>query len=686
METPNAHLDDHFLKRLAERYGTPLYVYDLDAISVQVARLRAALPHAELRFAVKANPAAGVLAHLADHGVGGEVITAGEYARALRAGIPPARIILGGPAQDAALQRLARAIPPDLISLDSVGTWAGWQRAPLPQGSRFLVRVNPELDPATHPHLSTGEAGSKFGLPPAAAHALAQTLDAAGVLAGFHVHAGSQLRDLRVHHDVLRTLEPLLKAFPKVRLVNLGGGFAVPDYDLEGLAALVTPWIAERGLQCLLEPGRMLVAAAGTLLTRVLHVKEGVRRHLIGDAGMADLLRPALYAAAHPVRLLRPDPGPPHPTPTDLDGPLCENGDRLARNLTLGEVVPDDLLAVGLAGAYGWTMGSWYASHTRAGEVAVKDGHDVRLRETETLETLWAGERDPQPRSLPGRSARWHHHGPLAERLASVLAAELHDEPGRWSVAVELAAGDKLHYGASESHLAASIIKLLLLGAALDPQTECPAWDERLSISADDVVGGSGVLTLLATGLTPTFGDLLRLMITHSDNTATNMVLDRLGVKAVNAWGEARGLRETVIAGRLQTTPDRWSEAQRRGERARSTAAETAALVRGLCDPDHGWLPARACATATDMLRQTVFRDGLLRFHDPTLATVGSKGGWISGVRHEVAVWHRLDGCWLASAAVLCSEHPDTRYFADHRATRALGRIGSAIEALFTRP
>ena len=673
------------LKQLAERYGTPLYVYDLDGISARVAQLRRAFPMADVRFAVKANPAAGVLSHLAAEGLGAEAITSGEYARALRAGITAGRVVLGGPAQDAALQRLARSVPPDLISLDSEGTWDCWNLHGRPVGTRYLVRVNPALDPATHPHLATGEAGSKFGVATAAALDLATAVAGAGVLAGFHVHAGSMLRDLRVHRDVLTALEPLYAAFPEARVLNLGGGFAVPDYDLGALAELVTPWLEARGLRLLLEPGRMLVAEAGTLLTRVLHVKEGARRHLIADAGMADLVRPALYDAHHPVRLLRSAVDAPDPTPTDLDGPLCENGDRLARNLSLGSVRPGDLLAVELAGAYGWTMGSWYASHTRVGEVAVKAGHDLRLRETERVQDLWAHERDPDPHHPPGRAATWTHHGARAGELMGMLAAELHDEPGRWSLAVHFAGGEWLRYGAEELHPAASTIKLLLLGAALDPAVAHPELSERITVTPDDVVGGSGVIHLLTPGLAPTFADLLRLMMTHSDNTATNMVLDRIGVEATNAWGEVRGLQATRIAGRLHTTPDRWTEAQKRGERARANALELSQLIRGLSDPEARWLPAPACEFAAGMLRQAAFRDSLFRHHDSRVAQLGTKAGWISGVRHDIGVWHAHDGAWLASAAALCSEHPDDRYHLDHRALRALGRIGAAIEALLRR-
>lgn len=391
---------------LARRHGTPLWVYDLRQVDRAVSLLRSLLPDAELAYAVKANASGAIVRHLARAGVGAEAITVGELARSLRAGIAPERIVVGGPAQDTPLRELAREAGVARVSLDAPGQWREWctDAGGWPRATRAFVRVNPGVDPRTHEHMAVGKADSKFGLAPDQALALAREVAAAGVLAGFHVHAGSQLTDPVVHEGVLATLMPLYDALPEARELDLGGGFALPGYPLDRLAELLTEVVEPRGLRLWLEPGRALVAAAGTLLTRVLHVKTGPRRHLIVDAGMADLVRPALYGASHPITpisqhgQLLPDGTTVAPidVPTDVDGPLCENADRLGRDVPLPELEPGDMLAVGMAGAYGLGMGSHYASHTHAAEVAIEpDGSTWLARRRQPLSALWADELAP---------------------------------------------------------------------------------------------------------------------------------------------------------------------------------------------------------------------------------------------------------------------------------------------------
>ncbi len=375
---------DALLGDAAARFGTPLYLYDLAAITAQVERVRQAFPVAELFFAVKANPCGAVLRHLANLGLGAEVISEGELARALRAGIPPERILLGGPRQDAGLTEAAKAAQINWVSLDSTSQAESWLQNPaaINAATKFLVRLNPALDPRTHEHLATGAAGSKFGMSFAETVHVAERLGER--LAGFHVHIGSQISEMSPYDEVFRQLRALLERFPHVTTLDLGGGFAVPDFPLAAFATKVAPFVGTRRL--LLEPGRFLVAASGTLLTRVLHVKDGPVKHLICDAGMADLLRPALYGAHHPIRSLGKD-GPLETV--DVDGPLCENADRLGRGVQLPEVGPGDLLAVSEAGAYGLSMSSRYASSLRPAEAVLSEGQVRLVTERETVEDLW---------------------------------------------------------------------------------------------------------------------------------------------------------------------------------------------------------------------------------------------------------------------------------------------------------
>ena len=387
--TTPAALDEATLQDAAETYGTPLYVYDLDKVSAQVERLRRAFPDAKLSYAVKANPCGAVLRRLAALGLGAEVISEGELARAHRAGFAPERILLGGPRQDAGLVAAAQAAGVGWVSLDSLSQAEAW--ATQPGAVHFLVRLNPALDPRTHEHLATGAATSKFGL------AFDETVRVAELLGdnltGFHVHIGSQIAELEVYDEVFRQLDMLLERFPQVQTLDLGGGFAVPEFPLEAFAEKVRAFVGGREL--LLEPGRFLVAESGALLTRVLHIKPGPVKHVICDAGMADLLRPALYGARHPIRVLGRESGEDGPTELiDVDGPLCENADRLGRGVALPRVTPGDLLAVDEAGAYGLSMSSHYASSLRPAEVVLEGGEMRLVTERERVADLWRLERD----------------------------------------------------------------------------------------------------------------------------------------------------------------------------------------------------------------------------------------------------------------------------------------------------
>jgi diaminopimelate decarboxylase len=264
------------------------------------------------------------------------------------------------------------------------------------------LRLNPDIDPRSHPYISTGLRESKFGVDIGRARAI---LERARGLPGLRVvglscHIGSQITELGPLAESAGELASLSRAlladgYP-LETIDIGGGLGV-DYEGTGvpgpedLAARVLPVLRGLPLRLLLEPGRSLVGAAGTLLTRVLYVKESQgRRFVIVDAGMNDLLRPALYDAVHRIEPVASVPG--EARPADVVGPVCETGDFLARNLPLPELSPGDLLAVRDTGAYGFVMASNYNMRPRPAEVLV-EGDTMRLiRRRETFEDLIAGE------------------------------------------------------------------------------------------------------------------------------------------------------------------------------------------------------------------------------------------------------------------------------------------------------
>jgi diaminopimelate decarboxylase len=369
------------LQTIAEKYGTPIYIYDLETIRQKISHLRQVLPNVNILYAVKANPSGAVLRHLASHGIGAEVITLGELERAYRAGVAKEKIILSGPRQDLPLVERALELKIQNVSLDSVSQWQLWKTVDA-KGVNFYPRVNPALDPKTHEHLATGAAESKFGMTVTEAREVAEDLGKQP--AGFHVHAGSQITEASVYDDIFAALTPLYEMF-KPKHLDIGGGFGVPGFPFELFAQKVTTFADKFGLEVTIEPGRYLVAEAGVLLTKVLHVKQGALHHVIADAGMADLLRPALYGAKHPIRALKQTT---HTVSVDVDGPLCENADRLGRGVTLSEVTQGDLLVVEQAGAYGHTMSSNYASSFRPAEVTIQGDTITLARRRETVDDL----------------------------------------------------------------------------------------------------------------------------------------------------------------------------------------------------------------------------------------------------------------------------------------------------------
>jgi diaminopimelate decarboxylase len=393
------------LSRVAREFGTPAYVYSRAAIEANFRAFDAALaPLPRLVcYAMKANPNLAVLSVLARLGCGFDIVSGGELARVLAAGGDPGKVVFSGVGKRAdemaaALRAGIRCFnvesEPELDRLAAVAAAAG-ARAPV------SFRVNPDVDPRTHPYISTGLKENKFGVDFAAAPALyrrAASLPSIRVV-GIDMHIGSQITELAPYREALVKLLALVDALAAdgIRLehVDVGGGLGIRYRDespvpLPAYAAMLRELARDRPQTLVFEPGRRLVGDAGVLLARVEYLKRGEGRNFaIVDAAMNDLLRPALYDAWHPVDAVRP-----RESPVDtwqIVGPVCESADFLARDRDLA-LAPGDLLAIGAAGAYAMAMSSNYNARPRACEVLV-DGERAHLvRRRERIEDLFAGE------------------------------------------------------------------------------------------------------------------------------------------------------------------------------------------------------------------------------------------------------------------------------------------------------
>ncbi|WJN59823.1 MULTISPECIES: diaminopimelate decarboxylase [unclassified Pseudomonas] len=393
------------LSAIAERFGTPTYVYSRAHIEAQYrayADALAGMPHL-VCFAVKANSNLGVLNVLARLGAGFDIVSRGELERVLAAGGEPAKIVFSGVGKTRDDMRRALEVGVHCFNVESVDELERLQlvAAELGKTAAISLRVNPDVDAGTHPYISTGLKENKFGIDieqAPAVYARAAALPNLQVV-GVDCHIGSQLTTLPPFLDALDRLLALIDQLAsqgiQIKHLDLGGGLGVQYRDEQPPLAgdyikAVRERIAGRDLALVFEPGRYIVANAGVLLTRVEYLKHTTHKDFaIIDAAMNDLIRPALYQAWMDVTPVQPRDG--EARSYDLVGPICETGDFLAkgRELVLAE---GDLLAVRSAGAYGFVMSSNYNTRGRAAEVLVdgEQAHEVRRRET--LAELYAGE------------------------------------------------------------------------------------------------------------------------------------------------------------------------------------------------------------------------------------------------------------------------------------------------------
>lgn len=395
------HAEDVNLIELAETVGTPVYVYSAATLRRHVHVMREAFAGFDtlLAYALKANSNQAVLTLLAREGAGADVVSLGELERAVKAGIPPEKIVFSGVAKTEAEMRRALELgihcfnvesEPELDRLDRI---AGEMGVVAP----VSLRINPNVDAKTHAKISTGKAENKFGIPYETAHAVYDRIARAKNLAaiGIDTHIGSQITDLEPFRNAFTLIADMaidLKAAGHdIRHIDVGGGLGIPYYTdnappplPEAYAEMVRTQARRAGCNLVLEPGRLIAGNAGLLLTRVEYVKKGAERtFVIVDAGMNDLLRPTLYEAHHEVWPVteQKKTGILH---GDIVGPVCETGDYLARDRQLPNAAEGDLLAVMSAGAYGAVMSSSYNSRPLVPEVLV-DGdrmHAIRPRPT----------------------------------------------------------------------------------------------------------------------------------------------------------------------------------------------------------------------------------------------------------------------------------------------------------------
>ena len=395
--------------KIAEAVGTPFYLYSHATLKRHFEAFDSAFTGADriICFSAKANTSRAILRLFAGMGGGLDIVSGGELYRGLNAGFSPDRIVYSGVGKrideiDDALTAGIRMFNVESIQeLELIDHRAGilGRRAPI------SLRVNPDVDPKTHPYISTGLRKNKFGIDTETAlegYRTAMEMTHIDVI-GIDCHIGSQITEAQPFKDALASLlrlkDQVEKMGIKIRYLDMGGGLGI-TYDREtpphpgeyGRALVET--VRGTGLTLILEPGRVIVGNAGILVTRVLYRKSAPdKEFVIVDAGMNDLIRPTLYQAYHGIQPVMRKPS--EAIRADVVGPICETGDFLAQDREMADVQRDDLLAVMSAGAYGFTMASNYCSRPRIAEVMVKDDQYEIIRKRETYGDLVDGESVP---------------------------------------------------------------------------------------------------------------------------------------------------------------------------------------------------------------------------------------------------------------------------------------------------
>ncbi|MEE9524148.1 MAG: diaminopimelate decarboxylase [Thermodesulfovibrionales bacterium] len=401
--------EDVHIKKLAREYGTPLFVYSYKTLKRHFLAYDKAfnrVPHI-ICFAAKANSNAAILRTFAGLGGGADIVSGGELYRALKAGVDPKKIVYAGvgKTEDEIMFALRKGVlmfnvesDEELVEINRV---AGKMKKRAP----IALRVNPDIDPGTHPYIATGMKKHKFGIPIDDAlefYMLAKKLKNIEI-AGVHKHIGSQITEVDPFVDALNRIVELVERLKEnginIRYLDIGGGLGIRYDDEEppmpsDLASKIIPALSGLDVTVVLEPGRSLVGNAGIFVTKVLYTKKGEgREFVIVDGGMNDLIRPTLYSAYHDILPVKKSKK--KKITADIVGPVCESGDFLGKGRTIPAPDHGDLLAVMSAGAYGFTMSSNYNSRPRSAEVMVEGKKHYLIKKRETLNDLVRGEKIP---------------------------------------------------------------------------------------------------------------------------------------------------------------------------------------------------------------------------------------------------------------------------------------------------
>ena len=401
---------------LAGKYGTPLYVYSANQITKRFETLKKAfsvLPKVKILYALKANSNVEILKHISSLGAGADTVSAGEIFLALESGFPPDSISLAGVGKtdrdiDFALTRKINVI---IVESEEELKVVSKRAAALGRTARVLLRINPDVDARTHPHISTGLKENKFGINIDRAEDVAKLASKLKNIefTGIHSHIGSQITEVEPFAEAAESIRKfvlkLKKGGIRVKQIDLGGGIGVryknsvrhkllpiekngeSTIDLPTLAKVIKERLSFPNCEIAIEPGRFIVAEAGVLLTRVLYRKESSdRTFIVVDAGMNDMMRHALYSAYHqivPVQLRDAK----HEV-VDVVGPVCETTDAFAIQRRLPKVKRGDILAIMTAGAYGFSLSSNYNSRLKPAEVLVEKDYPRVIRDADTYEDL----------------------------------------------------------------------------------------------------------------------------------------------------------------------------------------------------------------------------------------------------------------------------------------------------------